>query len=105
MQLHALCPPTPAASPRAGDVLQPFWVYDEAVSSFPSLPAVTRRALLTKLLESLDAQDLLHVSQTLSPLLKRDFLSDLPPEVALLVRLAFPMLFAYVISRSEHSMG
>lgn len=44
-----------------------------------------RRQFLLTFLRALSPSDLLFVSQTIAPLLKRDFLSDLPAELALYV--------------------
>ena len=49
----------------------------------PNISQATRRHILYTLLHSLSPPDLLFVSQTITPLLKRDFLSDLPTELAL----------------------
>lgn len=53
------------------------------ILAFPSLPPPTRLALLNSLLPLLTTPELLMLSQHIGPRLKRDFLRDLPTEVAL----------------------
>ncbi|KAF7289425.1 hypothetical protein HMN09_01336100 [Mycena chlorophos] len=76
--MPVLSPPTPAASPGPEQ------------DSFPmafSLPQNTalRQKYLASLLHSLTPSELLFVSTTIAPLLKRDFVADLPIELALMV--------------------
>ncbi|EIN06319.1 WD40 repeat-like protein [Punctularia strigosozonata HHB-11173 SS5] len=54
-----------------------------ALSAYPALPPSARLAFLTALLQLLASSELLHLSAALAPRLKRDFLRDLPPELAL----------------------
>jgi len=92
-------PPTPAPSPRPqlpyAGLPAPFL----APSSSSSLPPIsnqllttftscssspeTRRQILTALLQACTPNELLFLSQTIAPLLKRDFLFSLPPELGL----------------------
>ncbi|KDR81093.1 hypothetical protein GALMADRAFT_61273 [Galerina marginata CBS 339.88] len=75
-------PPTPAPSPIPTTQL---------TSPFPPSPSLplsglspsSRLHYLSLLLSSCTPSELLFISQTISPLLKRDFLKDLPPELAL----------------------
>jgi F-box and WD-40 domain protein CDC4 len=86
-------PPTPAPSPRPfsdnSNGINSLLNYDPAALSrreFASLasspPAVRRRYLLSMLGECTPSE-LLFISTTITPLLKRDFLRELPPEIAL----------------------
>lgn len=115
LHLHGLPPPTPAASPSPPcDDSEPydfdtqttpsrpkaglpsamiaslsdsygFYSYEDLIENIRKLPPLSRRRLLDCLVANLDSNDLMHLSLLLSPRLKRDFLSDLPPEVSLLV--------------------
>lgn len=74
-----LSPPTPAASPGPdADSFLPIPV------ALPQNPAL-RQQYLASLLHSLSPSELLFVSTTIAPLLKRDFIADLPTEIALMV--------------------
>ncbi|KAH9947992.1 WD40 repeat-like protein [Amylocystis lapponica] len=84
-------PPTPAPSPRltivslppsseVGALNDPAYF---ACREFTSLPPQARRRFLSAILSECSPSELLLVSTTIAPLLKRDFLRDLPPEVAL----------------------
>ncbi|GHJ87607.1 hypothetical protein NliqN6_4009 [Naganishia liquefaciens] len=53
------------------------------IAQFPSLPAPTRLALLQALLPILTVPELLMLSSHIGPRLKRDFLRELPMELAL----------------------
>ncbi|KAL4252750.1 putative E3 ubiquitin ligase complex SCF subunit sconB [Abortiporus biennis] len=53
------------------------------LSQFSSLSPPERLSYLADLLHICSPQELLFISSTLSPLLKRDFLRDLPPELGL----------------------
>ncbi|KAF9524416.1 WD40-repeat-containing domain protein [Crepidotus variabilis] len=86
-------PPTPVPSPGPQPVLHH---YPYASSALPlhynpllALPStsdsVLRRHLLRSVLASCTPSELLYISQTIAPLLKRDFLADLPAELSLLV--------------------
>lgn len=50
---------------------------------FPRLTGPERRTLFTSLLPYMAGEDLLHLSELISPYLRRDFLSELPAEIAL----------------------
>lgn len=77
--MPVLSPPTPAASPGPD------------TASFPAIPIALpqnpalRQQYLASLLHSLTPGELLFVSTTIAPLLKRDFIADLPTELALIV--------------------
>ncbi|KAJ7623604.1 WD40-repeat-containing domain protein [Roridomyces roridus] len=72
-------PPTPAASPGPdANAFSPIPI------SLPNNP-VLRQQYLASLLHSLTPAELLFVSTTIAPLLKRDFIADLPTELALMV--------------------
>lgn len=53
------------------------------VSYFPRLTGPERRTLFTSLLPYMSGEDLLHLSHLISPYLRRDFLAELPAEIAL----------------------
>jgi F-box and WD-40 domain protein CDC4 len=53
------------------------------IAQFPSLPAPTRLSLLQALLPILTVPELLMLSSHIGPRLKRDFLRELPIELAL----------------------
>ncbi|KAJ7027889.1 WD40 repeat-like protein [Mycena alexandri] len=77
--IPVLSPPTPAASPGPDtDAFPPIPV------ALPQNPAL-RQQYLASLLHSLTPGELLFVSTTIAPLLKRDFIADLPTELALMV--------------------
>lgn len=82
-------PPTPAPSPGPNLTHNPFpymqSLHNHTLLSLsrPNVDQATRRRILYALLHSLSPSDLLFASQTIAPLLKRDFLSDLPMELAL----------------------
>ncbi|KAJ6561160.1 WD40-repeat-containing domain protein [Mycena vulgaris] len=79
MWIPVLSPPTPAASPGPDtDSFPPIPI------ALPQNPAL-RKQCLAALLHSLTPGELLFVSTTIAPLLKRDFISDLPIELALIV--------------------
>lgn len=71
-------PPTPAPSPGPGHEDQ----HPSLPLTLPQAPAI-RLQYLSNLLHTLSPQELLFVSNTIAPLLKRDFLADLPAELAL----------------------
>jgi F-box and WD-40 domain protein CDC4 len=77
--MPVLSPPTPAASP--GPDIDAF---PAIPISLPQNPAL-RKQYLASLLHSLTPSELLFVSTTIAPLLKRDFIADLPIELALIV--------------------
>ncbi|KAJ7173623.1 WD40 repeat-like protein [Mycena filopes] len=77
--MPVLSPPTPAASPGPDqDTFHPIPI------ALPQNPAL-RQQYLASLLHSLTPGELLFVSTTIAPLLKRDFIADLPTELALMV--------------------
>ncbi len=55
----------------------------QLLEAFPSLPPPTRLALINALLPMLTTPELLMLSSHIGPRLKRDFLRDLPQEIAL----------------------
>ncbi|KAI0918296.1 hypothetical protein AcV5_010439 [Taiwanofungus camphoratus] len=78
-------PPTPAPSPRPGSPSLPI-AFDPTYLSrteFAVLPPVLRLRYLSALLSDCTPAELLFVNTTIAPLLKRDFLRELPPEVAI----------------------
>lgn len=89
-------PPTPAPSPRPslnfgkgqGNLLN-FSNYEPAAlsrrefASLASLPPSVRKRYLLSILGDCTPSELLFISTTITPLLKRDFLKELPPEIAL----------------------
>ncbi|KAF7309529.1 hypothetical protein MIND_00323700 [Mycena indigotica] len=76
--MPVLSPPTPAASPGPETDIFPLPV------TLPHNPNL-RQKYLASLLHSLTPSELLFVSTTIAPLLKRDFVADLPIELALMV--------------------
>ena len=89
-------PPTPAPSPRLRAL--PIWhsepfsqglAFDPAhnsrkeFASLSSMGAAARRQYLASLLNECSPSELLFISTTIAPLLKRDFLKELPPELSL----------------------
>ncbi|KAJ7178607.1 WD40 repeat-like protein [Mycena crocata] len=77
MFVPVISPPTPASSPKpTTDAFPPVVL--------PQNPAL-RQQYLASLLHSLTPGELLFVSTTIAPLLKRDFIADLPIELALIV--------------------
>ena len=114
-----LPPPTPAASPRPEDqdgrrdyIGEPStatavtgWhvdadpVVDEdaeaavfiasVAAGFPALSPAARRTFLSALLPLFSSQDLLHASTVIAPLLKRDFITELPQELGLKILASF----------------
>lgn len=80
-------PPTPAPSPRLG--FSAFWPDIPSLEgllsrqAFAALSTTARRQYLSTLLSECSPSELLFVSTTISPLMRRDFLRELPPELAL----------------------
>lgn len=64
-----------------GDFAEQFT--QSVVAHFPRLSGPERRKLFTALLPMLLGEDLLHLSQLISPFLRRDFLAELPAEISL----------------------
>ncbi|OCH84771.1 WD40 repeat-like protein [Obba rivulosa] len=91
LYMPIVSPPTPAPSPRPAHspLVAPLSFSSPndpiclARQDFASLDPTTRRLFLSVILEDCTPQELLFVSTKIAPLLKRDFLRDLPPEVAL----------------------
>ncbi|KZP19671.1 WD40 repeat-like protein [Athelia psychrophila] len=101
LYLPITSPPTPAPSPRPSRIIAP----STPICSFPStspatatpttaspaspaaalasLPHAARLPALTHLLAALSPSELRFLSARIAPLLTRDFLGDLPPELAL----------------------
>jgi hypothetical protein len=89
-------PPTPAPSPRPQlpytglpllsqvQAAESMSISNQMLTSFTSSHSPqTRRQILTALLQACTPNELLFLSQTIAPLLKRDFLFSLPPELGL----------------------
>jgi F-box and WD-40 domain protein CDC4 len=89
-------PPTPAPSPHPSVIFNSHQSfppdlsnYDPAslsrreFASLSTLPPSVRRRYLLSILNDCTPSELLFVSTTIAPLLKRDFLRELPPEIAL----------------------
>lgn len=67
-------PPTPSPSPVPPS--------DDLACNTNSKPSIERRQYLNRVLHGCTPAELVFISQTIIPLLKRDFLSALPPELA-----------------------
>ncbi|KAG8742858.1 hypothetical protein FRC10_000837 [Ceratobasidium sp. 414] len=86
-------PPTPAPSPRPLSILSqkqlpvsdPLSFNRDVLPSFTRLTAAQRREFITQLLAACEVDQLVHANALIQPRLKRDFLRELPLEVALLV--------------------
>lgn len=82
-------PPTPAPSPRPMNTLLPRETSDPAhfsrleFAGLAPLGLTARQQYLASLLNDCTPAELLFVSTTIAPLLKRDFLRELPPELSL----------------------
>lgn len=74
------CSELPATPPHQVD---PYSLIQDTTSNFASLNSAERRLFLEALLPVLSNADRLHLSTLLQPMLKRDFLKDLPPELGL----------------------
>lgn len=91
LYMPIVSPPTPAPSPRPAHspLVAPlsFDVSNDPIAlsrrQFASLNPADRRLYLSAILHDCSPTELLFVSTTIAPLLKRDFLRDLPPEVSL----------------------
>ncbi|EMD39432.1 hypothetical protein CERSUDRAFT_113078, partial [Gelatoporia subvermispora B] len=83
-----ISPPTPAPSPTpahaslvpASSLNDPIYL---ARSQFASLDSISRRMFLSAVVDECSQEELLFVSTKVAPLLRRDFLRDLPLELAL----------------------
>lgn len=58
-------------------------------AGFPALSPAARRTFLSALLPLFSSQDLLHASTVIAPLLKRDFITELPQELGLKILASF----------------
>jgi hypothetical protein len=89
-------PPTPAPSPRPQhpytglpllsqvQAAESMSISNQMLTNFTSSHSPqTRRQILAALLQACTPNELLFLSQTIAPLLKRDFLFSLPPELGL----------------------
>ena len=114
-------PPTPAPSPRpisptpsaislassvAPQVEPP--PFQALLDEFRSLGSISRREYLASLLSHCSSRELFFISTRIAPLLKRDFLADLPIELSLHI-LSFvdhPRTFARIacVSRKWHAL-
>lgn len=106
LYIPVVTPPTPAPSP--GPSLQPQPTFTSLYKhDFPVLPPYQRRQFLSAILSECTPDELLFVSTTVAPLLKRDFLRDLPPELAIYI-LGFidprSLLKACQVSRYWHNL-
>ena len=96
--MPAASPPTPAPSPGPASSLcaNAFHLsmahsasYDPAnlsrleFANLISLGPASRKRYLVSLLNDCTPSELLFISQTIAPMLRRDFLAELPPEIAL----------------------
>src|SRR6266498_189004 len=108
-----ISPPSPVPSPGPGDPNEGS-TFSQNLLPLLTLPSSIsdssqRRRLLMVLLHSLPPSDLLFISQTIAPLLKRDFLSDLPAELALHVLTFFQeprtLCRAMAVSRRWYAMA
>ncbi|EIM80293.1 WD40 repeat-like protein [Stereum hirsutum FP-91666 SS1] len=92
--MPVLSPPTPAPSPRPQshgtsssltflDINDPFQLSRREFASLSALGPSLRRQYLAALLADCNPSELLFISTTIAPLLKRDFLKELPAELAL----------------------
>ncbi|KAI8982786.1 WD40 repeat-like protein [Trametes punicea] len=80
-------PPTPAPSPppQQSSTVSSDPAIASHVSAFASLSPAGRRQHLYALIQECTPTELLFLSTTIAPLLKRDFLRALPPEVSLYI--------------------
>ncbi|CAE6479001.1 unnamed protein product [Rhizoctonia solani] len=81
-------PPTPAPSPRPDSLKQqqaPISFNRDVLPYFYRLSASQRRDFITQLVQACDVDQLVHANALIQPRLKRDFLRELPLEVALYV--------------------
>lgn len=100
-------PPTPAPSP--GPTLRQLpSIASISRQEFSILPPAQRRQYLCAILNDCTPDELSFVSNTIAPLLKRDFLQDLPPEIAIYVLSFFDepstLLRAGRVSRYWHGL-
>lgn len=85
LKVTQLSPPTPAPSPGPSPVSLPVpdLSYAPLTHQFSTLPPIQRKDFLLAILRVCSPDELHFVAATVDPLLKRDFLRDLPPELAL----------------------
>ncbi|THH18932.1 hypothetical protein EW146_g2153 [Bondarzewia mesenterica] len=92
--MPVVSPPTPAPSPRPSDagfiiprssITDPFNVSLHEFDRLLSLDPTVRRQYLTAILSRCTPSELLYISTIIAPLLKRDFLRELPAELALYI--------------------
>ena len=107
LYIPVVTPPTPAPSPGPSSQPQPSFTSIYA-QEFSILPPHCRRQFLSAILSQCTPDELLFVSTTVAPLLKRDFLRDLQPELASYI-LSFvddprSLLKAGQVSRYWHSL-
>lgn len=105
-------PPTPAPSPGPFQQNLP-----NTIMTYPHLPPAAgylsqrevqvRRQILSNMIASCTPSELLFISATIAPLLKRDFLFCLPPELAIhiLMYIEDPKTLARVAQVSKHWAG
>ncbi|EAU90674.2 F-box and WD repeat-containing protein [Coprinopsis cinerea okayama7 len=82
LYMPVVSPPTPAPSP--GPIMTPSYPYE---TGFPPITGsqLARRQFLANVLASCTPEELLFVSATIAPRLKRDFLLSLPTELSLYI--------------------
>ncbi|CAE6435640.1 unnamed protein product [Rhizoctonia solani] len=104
-------PPTPAPSPRPDSNKQqqaPISFNRDVLPAFYLLSAPQRREFITQLIQACDVEQLVHANTLIQPRLKRDFLRELPSEVALyvlaLIDDAKTLARAAQVSRFWHSL-
>lgn len=99
LYVPVLSPPTPSPSPGPSTVFfspppppspppspfRPPADADEALRTFGALGPDARRAFLARMLGACTPAELVFTNATLAPLLMRDFVRELPPELALAV--------------------
>ena len=108
LYVPVITPPTPAPSPgpSSQSPAATIPIYNQ---EFSVLSPFQRRQFLSAILHDCTPDELLFVSTTLAPLLKRDFLRELPPELAIHV-LGFiddprSLLRAGEVSRYWHGLA
>ena len=82
LYVPVITPPTPAPSPGPNSQ-PPQSIVSLYRHEFSVLPPYQRRQFLSAILNDCTPDELLFVSTTVAPLLKRDFLRELPPELAI----------------------
>lgn len=107
LYMPVVSPPTPAPSPGPSSHVFP-QIASVSASNFSSLAAFQRRQFLTAILAECTPDDLLFISSNVSLRLRRDFLRELPVEIAIHI-LGFiddpkSLLRAGRVSRAWHSL-